>query len=155
MSKVYIYTDGGCRPNPGKGASASLLVFKDEVVAKRVEVKHITTNNEMELMGLIQGLVDFTIFQKSQKVSKEIILYIDSQYVINGAERWMYSWKKRNWLLNSNQVVKNKELWIFIYNLIEQIKLTNRITFRHVKAHTGNLYNEMVDNMCTQAILGK
>lgn len=153
-NRVHIYTDGGCRPNPGRGAAASILVENGIISFKRTQYKANTTNNEMELVAMIQGLVNLKVFSDDTNQIFRVQALSDSQYVIRGINEWMPRWIENGWVGNKGKEIPNLSLWQFLNQLIIDIKETGtRLQFQYVKAHNGNAYNEMVDNMCTQVIL--
>ena len=87
----------------------------------------------MELTAVKEAL----IYVKSKK-KKNCVIYSDSKYLIDGITKWMEGWKKRNWYN-----VKNPELW-------KEIDLLNsklNVSYEWVKAHNGDKYNEMVDEL--------
>ncbi|PCJ17322.1 MAG: ribonuclease HI [Candidatus Cloacimonadota bacterium] len=135
MKKIIIYTDGSCLKNPGRGGYAAILFFNQHKKIIKGRVKK-TTNNQMELMAVIESL-------RSIKEPCEIELYSDSQYVLNGLKTWMKSWKKNSWKNSKKEEVKNKDLWIELDKLREQHKMN----YHWVKAHNGNKYNEEVDQL--------
>ncbi|HRL44808.1 MAG TPA: ribonuclease H, partial [Gemmiger qucibialis] len=49
-----------------------------------------TTNNRMELTGLLEAL-------RQLKEPCDIDLYSDSQYVINSLTKWLPGWKRKGW----------------------------------------------------------
>lgn len=153
--KYYnIFTDGGCRPNPGIGAAASILVFKGEVIDEVVITKVMTTNNEMELIGLIKGFgLAAKVISDNADDKLTITFRCDSQYVIKGVSEWMYNWKALGWRKANGTPIMYRELWMCLYELVEEFKkVDTKIRFRYVEAHSGIKGNEIVDNMCTQAI---
>ena len=110
------------------------------------EVKEITgsvkdtTNNKMELMAPIMAL-------KQIKQNDQIEIYTDSQYVRLGITEWVHKWIKNNWQTSKKEPVKNKELWIQLYELTNQFE----IKWIWVKAHAGNALNEEVDLLAKKA----
>jgi len=124
---IEIYTDGSCLKNPGVGGWGIIILNKIPTYISGGE--KYTTNNRMELEAVIKAL-EFT--------SGEVIIYSDSNYVIKGITEWIYSWKKKNW-----KNIKNIEYW---KRLDEQVQ-NRKITWRWVKAHNGNFYNEEVDKL--------
>jgi ribonuclease HI len=101
---VTIYTDGGCRGNPGPGGWGAVLLWG----AHRKELngsEALTTNNRMELLAAIEGL-------KFLNRDVAVRLYTDSQYVKQGITQWIRGWKKNGWQTASKQPVKNKDLWL-------------------------------------------
>ena len=104
--------------------------------------KKDTTNNVMELTAVIEGL-------KLLKFPCEVDLYSDSAYVVNGFEKgWIYGWIKNNWVNSSKEPVKNKELWLELYNLTK----THKVNFIKVKGHSDNVYNNRCDELARNAI---
>ena len=137
---IKIYTDGACLNNPGNGGWAAIINFNDEVKKISGSVKD-TTNNKMELMAPIQAL-------QTIKERQPIEIYTDSQYVRLGITDWVHKWLKNNWLTSKKEPVKNKELWIQLYELNK----SHDIKWIWVKAHAGNILNEEVDLLAKQAV---
>ena len=136
---IKIYTDGSCLNNPGNGGWAAIININNDVKKISGSVKD-TTNNKMELMAPIKALQEI-------KEKQPIEIYTDSQYVKLGITDWVHKWMKNNWQTSKKEPVKNKELWIQLY------ELTNFFDIKWilVKAHAGNLLNEEVDLLAKQA----
>ena len=136
---IKIYTDGSCLKNPGNGGWAAIININDEIKKISGSVKD-TTNNKMELMAPIMAL---------QEIGKnnEIEIYTDSQYVRLGITEWIHKWIKNNWQTSKKEPVKNKELWMQLYELTKSYK----IKWIWVKAHAGNALNEEVDLLAKKA----
>ncbi len=133
--KVQIYTDGACLGNPGKGGWGAILIYKEhqkKIFGGELE----TTNNRMEMKAVIESL-------RALKKSSEIILYTDSTYVKDGITKWIHSWKKNGWRNANRKPVKNSDLW---QELDIEVK-KHRIEWIWVKGHSGNYYNEIVDEL--------
>ena len=136
---IKIYTDGSCLNNPGNGGWAAIINDYGEVKEISGSVKD-TTNNKMELMAPIMAL-------KQIKQNDQIEIYTDSQYVRLGITEWVHKWIKNNWQTSKKEPVKNKELWIQLYELTNQFE----IKWIWVKAHAGNALNEEVDLLAKKA----
>ena len=136
---ITIYTDGSCLNNPGNGGWAAIININDEIKKISGSVKD-TTNNKMELMAPIKALQEI-------KEKQPIEIYTDSQYVRLGITDWVHKWMKNNWQTSKKEPVKNKELWIQLYELTNSFD----IKWIWVKAHAGNLLNEEVDLLAKQA----
>ena len=134
-----IYTDGSCLNNPGNGGWAAIISINNEIKKISGSVKD-TTNNKMELMAPIKALQEI-------KERQPIEIYTDSQYVRLGITDWVHKWMKNNWQTSKKEPVKNKELWIQLYELTNSFD----IKWIWVKAHAGNLLNEEVDLLAKQA----
>ena len=136
---IKIYTDGSCLNNPGNGGWAAIINQDNKVKKISGSVKD-TTNNKMELMAPIMAL------QKIDK-NQQIEIYTDSQYVRLGITDWIHKWTKNNWQTSKKEPVKNKELWIQLYELTKSYE----IKWIWVKAHAGNTLNEEVDLLAKNA----
>lgn len=132
---VVIYTDGACSGNPGPGGWGAILMSG----AHRKELKggeaH-TTNNRMELMGVISAL-------EALKSSSVVELFTDSQYVKNGITSWIYGWKRNGWKTADKKPVKNAELW----QQLDTARLRHKIEWKWVKGHAGHPENERADEL--------
>ena len=99
-----------------------------------------TTNNKMELMAPIKAL------QKVNK-TKKVEIYTDSKYVKLGITEWIHKWVKNNWHTSKKEPVKNKDLWMQLYDLTK----VSEINWVWVKAHSGNTLNDEVDLLAKKA----
>jgi len=136
---IKIYTDGSCLNNPGDGGWAAIISDNEEI-SKISGGEKNTTNNKMELMAPINAL-------KKINKNKKVEIYTDSKYVKLGITEWIHKWTKNNWQTSKKQNVKNKELWIELYELTKSFE----INWIWVKAHAGNTLNEEVDFLAKKA----
>ncbi len=138
--KVIIFTDGGCRGNPGPGGWGALMRFgnhEKEIYGYEEE----TTNNRMELMAAIRSL---------EVLSRDcsVVLTTDSQYVRQGITEWMEGWKKRGWKTAAKKPVKNKDLWQRLDEAVQK----HDIDWQWVKGHSGHEGNERADDLANRAM---
>ena len=140
MKKIYVFTDGACSGNPGIGGWVAILSYKGFVKEISGSKEH-TTNNEMELQAVVSAL-------NLLKEPCEIDLTSDSQYVVNGANEWMFKWAQNSWRISKSKSVKNSGLWQEIYRLSK----IHQIHWYWVKGHAGHPENERCDQLATQAI---
>ena len=136
---ITIYTDGSCLTNPGNGGWAAIINENNEKKIISGNEKN-TTNNRMELLAPINAL-------RGIKPGSKIKIYTDSQYVKNGITEWINTWLNNNWKTSKKEDVKNKDLWIELYNLTKFLD----IQWIWVKAHDGNPLNEEVDLLAKRA----
>ena len=139
MKQVEIHTDGACLGNPGPGGWAALLRHGDterELVGGEID----TTNNRMELMAAIAGL-------EALKVSCEVVLHTDSQYVKKGIGEWLPNWIRRGWKTAAGDPVKNKDLW----ERLATANTRHQVQWKWVKGHAGHVDNERVDRLARAA----
>jgi ribonuclease HI len=136
---IKIYTDGSCLKNPGNGGWAAIININNEIKKISGSVKD-TTNNKMELMAPIKALQEL-------KGQQPIEIYTDSKYVKLGITDWIHKWIKNSWQTSKKEPVKNKELWMQLYELTKSYE----IKWIWVKAHAGNTLNEEVDLLAKQA----
>ncbi len=138
--KVEIFTDGACQGNPGPGGWGVILRYKG-VERELSGFSPETTNNRMELKAAIEGV-------KALKRSVKADLYTDSQYLRDGITKWLFQWKKNNWRLSNKSVVKNRDLWEELDNLVQ----SHHISWHWVRGHAGHPENERADTLARQAI---
>jgi len=136
---IEIYTDGSCLTNPGNGGWAA-IIKEDRKIKKISGNEKNTTNNRMELLAPINAL-------KEMNTSSQITIYTDSQYVKLGITEWINKWITNNWQTSKKEDVKNKDLWIELYNLNKSLN----VKWNWVKAHAGNPMNEEVDLIAKKA----
>ena len=136
---IKIYTDGSCLSNPGDGGWAAIISINGEIKEISGSEKN-TTNNRMELLAPIRAL-------KEMKQSDQIEIYTDSQYVKLGITEWINTWVVNNWKTSKKEDVKNKDLWVELYNLNKSLN----VKWNWVKAHAGNTMNEEVDLLAKKA----
>ena len=141
--QYIIYTDGACLGNPGPGGWGVIILNQKIREKNQISGSEIsTTNNRMELIAVIKAL-DFI------PKESDIKIYTDSKYVINGIQNWIIKWKKNNWLGSHKKPVKNKDLWVMLDKLVHQYA----IKWEWVKGHSGDKYNEEVDQLAKNEAL--
>lgn len=138
--EMAIYTDGGCRGNPGPGGYGVVIVAG----GKRIEFAEgfrRTTNNRMEMMACIAAL-------KSLKTPADITLYSDSRYVVNGINKgWARKWRTNHWMRTKSEAAENSDLWAQLLDLLD----SHRVRFIWVHGHAGHPENERCDELATAA----
>lgn len=139
--KFKIYTDGACSGNPGPGGWGAVIFDNDNNQTNISGKEKNTTNNRMEILAAIMAL-------KKIKSNSLITIYTDSIYVKKGITEWMFNWKKNDWKTASKKPVKNKDLWIKLDKLCEK----NKVSWKWVKGHATNKYNNLADQLATSAI---
>jgi len=140
MAKVEIFTDGGCRGNPGPGGWGALMRYGEhekEIYGYDKE----TTNNRMELMAAIRAL---EVLNRPSEVS----LTTDSNYVRQGITKWLEGWKKRGWKTAAKKPVKNKDLW----QRLDEAVARHNVEWHWVKGHSGHEGNERADELANRAM---
>lgn len=141
MDKIVIYTDGGCRGNPGIGGWGVWLRYgKHEKKLKGAKAD--TTNNQMELTAAIKALEAI----KSKTITIE--LYTDSKYVMNGINEWIDNWKAKGWKTANKKPVKNLALW----QQLDSLNLQHNVSWHWVKGHSGDVGNEIADALANEAM---
>ena len=136
---VEVWTDGGCKPNPGPGGWAAILRFRG--VEKELSgAEPATTNNRMELTAAAAAL-------EALKRPCRVVLHTDSEYVKNGITRWHTGWVRKNWRSSTGDPVKNMDLWQRLLAAAAQ----HKIEWRWVRGHAGDVMNERADALATAA----
>ncbi|MCR5510088.1 ribonuclease HI [Lachnospiraceae bacterium XBB2008] len=149
MTDIKLYSDGAARGNPeGPGGYGTILQFTDAqgVLHEREYSAGYkkTTNNRMELMGVITGLEALTR-------PCHVEVYTDSKYVSDAFnQHWIEGWQRKNWKNSQNKPVKNPELWQRLLKAMEP----HEVRFNWVKGHNGHELNERCDKLATTAADG-
>lgn len=128
MKQVYLFSDGSALGNPGPGGFGTILRFGDkerEIVGNEPH----TTNNRMELRGVIEGL-------RALKEPCKVTVISDSSYVVNAINGWLENWVKKEF-----KKVKNVDLW---KDYLEVSK-PHKIEAKWVRGHDGHVENERCD----------
>lgn len=141
--EIIIFADGSSLGNPGPGGWGTIIKTNALVAELGGALKH-TTNNRMELTAVIKAL-EFVSTHAVKNGKTEVIIYTDSSYVINGITKWVFGWKRNNWITSAKIAVLNQELWQELLALTEEIK----VTWQYVKGHAGIPGNERVDEIAT------
>lgn len=147
--KVKLFTDGAARGNPeGPGGYGAILQYTDSngtLHEKEMSAGYKqTTNNRMELLGVITGL-------EALKKPCEVEVISDSKYVTDAFnQNWVENWIQKGWRTSTNKPVKNIDLWKRLIVLVKQ----HDVTFTWVKGHDGHLENERCDRLATSAADG-
>lgn len=128
-TQIKIYTDGSCSPNPGVGGWGYAIILP-EVILTDCGGKSLSTNNIMELTAVIQAL---QTVREQKMTTFSLCVYSDSQYVIKCARG---DWKRS----------KNTEFW----ELYDRVAEGLTISFVWVRGHSGDTYNEMVDELANE-----
>ncbi len=141
---VDLYSDGACSGNPGPGGYAYILSCNGKI--KKKSAGYIcTTNNRMELMGVIEGL-------KCLKKKCNVKIYSDSQYIVKAFnESWLEKWKKNFWKKkgSKSEQIKNIDLWKELDKLVNK----HNTEFIWVKGHSNNPINNECDKLAVEASL--
>ena len=134
MKTVTIYTDGACSGNPGPGGWGAILEWNGVEKALSGGEAH-TTNNRMELLGVITAL-------EALREPCIVALYSDSKYVIDALEkRWVYGWQARGWKKADKTPALNADLWQRLLPLVEK----HEMHYHWVKGHAENEKNNRCD----------
>jgi ribonuclease HI len=139
---VDIYTDGACKGNPGVGGWGALLRYRGRT-REIYGGERLTTNNRMELMGVIRAL-------ETLKRPSRLRVYTDSQYVQLGISRWIHDWKRRGWRTADKKPVKNEDLW----RRLDELAGRHDIEWVWVKGHAGHDGNERADELANLGVKG-
>jgi ribonuclease HI len=140
LTEVIIYTDGGCKGNPGPGGWGVVLLAGQ----RRRELsgaEPLTTNNRMELRAAIEGL-------RTLNRRCRVTIVTDSEYLKNGITTWIKTWQRNGWQTKEHQPVKNADLWRELLDAVAQ----HEVTWRWTKGHALNAENNRCDALANAAI---
>ena len=139
MKTVYLYTDGACSGNPGPGGYGAILKYgkyEKEICGGDEN----TTNNRMELLGVIKGL-------EALNEPCHVVLTSDSKYVIDALSLgWAEKWKQNGWMRNKKDAALNPDLW----ERLLQLTSIHEMEYNWVKGHAGHPENERCDQLAVE-----
>ena len=138
MKKVSLITDGSCLGNPGPGGWACVLRYGG-VKKEFFGFDPHTTNNRMELMAPIQGLL-------ALKEPCEVEITTDSEYVLHGITNWIVKWKRRHWWRKYGPV-RNADLWMEL----DELASLNKTTWLWTRGHADHEDNSRCDWLAQNA----
>lgn len=142
------YTDGACDDNTAgkanRGGYGIVILLRDGFRDEFYEGYTHTTNNRMELMGVIKAL-------ENTDEGSSVLIISDSKYVVDGCSKWMRNWKARGWIIGKTlrqaQPLKNLDLWW----TIDELMAKRSVEFQWIKGHSGNEWNELADKLAEKA----
>ena len=134
MKKITLFSDGSALGNPGPGGYGVILRYGDSEKELSGAYEH-TTNNRMELLGVIEGL-------KALKEPCEVDVISDSSYVVKGINEWLTNWVKKDF-----KKVKNPDLW----REYLEVSKKHKINAIWVRGHNGHEENERCDILARTA----
>ena len=140
MSTVEIWTDGACKGNPGIGGWGALMRTGEHEKAL-FGGEMLTTNNRMELTGVIEAL-------KALTRPCDVVIHTDSQYVQKGISEWISGWKRRGWITSDKKPVKNADLW----KALDELAVKHTVQWKWVRGHAGDPGNERADDLANQGV---
>lgn len=139
MKEVQLITDGACLGNPGPGGWAAILrhgEHKKEIWGCEPH----TTNNRMELMAAIEGL-------SALKVTCQVQVVTDSEYLKNGITSWIHGWKKKGWMTSAKKPVVNQDLWQALDTQVAR----HKTEWVWTKGHANHADNNRCDELASRA----
>lgn len=133
MKKISLFCDGSSLGNPGAGGYCAILRFGtvEKIVSGGMAN---ATNNQMELLAVIEGLA-------ALKEPCDVTMISDSSYVIKGINEWLEGWKRKNFAK-----VKNPELW----QRYLEVSKNHKVHGIWVRGHDGHVENEMCDRIAKE-----
>lgn len=150
---LALYSDGGCRGNPGPGAFAFVVQdIEGKVLIEGVDYEAHTTNNRMELSGPLKGLTELREAMPQmglEPLLTKVRVITDSKYVVDGMKSWVAGWKARGWKKADNKVPENIELW----RELDQARTHFlEVDWMWVKGHGGHPQNEYCDRRANEVM---
>lgn len=144
-----LFADGSSLGNPGASGWGAVLVIDKRAVRELGGRKKRSTNNEMELTAILEGL------RELEHESGDLDIYTDSSYVVSGVTKWVHGWEKSGWVTKTKTDVANRELWERIIALARKREKTGVVRWHHVPGHSGVFGNERCDEIATAYAAGE
>ena len=126
-NKLYLYTDGGSRNNPGQAAIGAVLMDGEKIISKLSKRIGIATNNEAEYTALIQG-IDMAL----KHSPKELKCFMDSELVVKQ--------------INGIYKIKEPRLQILCIKARSLARQAGKVTFEYIPRSQNSLADSLVNN---------
>ena len=139
MKNIKIFSDGSSLGNPGAGGWGTLLKYNNKT-KELSGSQNNTTNNRMELLGVIKGL-------EALKEPCNVEVISDSTYVVKAINEWLKGWVIKGWKNSAKKDVKNTDLW----KQYLEVSKSHNIKAFWVKGHAGHEENERCDILARTA----
>jgi ribonuclease HI len=152
-TRIEIYTDGACHGNPGPGGWGFVAILMTDAGEIIPTYEHfgpadgITTNNRAEMEAAIHALT----YAKTQQATgawpaSAVTITSDSEILVKGFNEWLSGWIAKGWRKSNGKPVENRDLWERLVGAAEGMT----VTFRWVRGHSGNRWNEKADALATK-----
>lgn len=133
MRHLQIWTDGSCTPSNGNGGIGVVFVYEGQVVHEVSKGFPKVTNNQMEILAILEALTSITIPLDKLEV------FTDSQYCVGMLTK--------NWKASANV-----GLWEQVSQEVLRVRgLCKDISFIHTKGHASDAFNNRADLLATVA----
>ena len=137
MPSVTIYSDGSFKPDLNTGGYGTIMTCNG--YTKFLYGGFVgTSNNAMELMGVISALRLLTC-------PCNVTIISDSKYVVDGINNWLLGWASNNWKKSDGGPIKNEALWREMFMFTQR----HMITASWIKGHSGNFSNATCDQFAS------
>lgn len=160
--EILVYCDGACKGNPGPGGWGAVVLVggREGTVQEFGGGEQLTTNNIMELVGATRGLeaAECALLKnrpRSTAQIRQVRVFCDSKYVIQGASQWRHGWKKSNWVKQDGTPVANLRYWQELDALCDRLALRTKVEWVYVEGHAGIPGNERCDEIAQGIALGR
>jgi len=142
---IFIYTDGSCKPNPGPSGYGVVVIEDGVKTLYSGGYSKNGTNNIAELLGIRTAI--------ELAEGKDAVIYSDSSYAINSIVKWGPGWKRNGWTRVNGDDIPNIDIIKDVFELYMSNK--SQIDIRHVKAHNGDVNNELADMLANFSVDNK
>lgn len=139
---IEIYTDGGCKGNPGPGGWSAVVIKDKEIIDIFYGEDSATTNNRMEITGMMYAL-NYVI-----DLDEPVTIYSDSAYVVNMCKDWIWNWSEHNWKNSRGVQVENLDLVCILFSILQEVNFCDYKIVK-IKGHSGSIGNELADAAAT------
>lgn len=148
-TSLAIYSDGACSGNPGPGGFGAIVLLPGRHVVELGGGEASTTNNQMELTGVIRGLqLIASEFSAGPSVYNKIFIFTDSVYVIRGITQWIFGWMRSGWKNQQGELIANRDHWQDLFKVVSELKVKKiTLDWNFVRGHVGVHGNERCDQI--------
>jgi ribonuclease HI len=152
---LNIFTDGSQLSNPRRGGCGFILVTTDEngeeeIYESRLNGSKGSTNQEMEIKAAVEAL-KLVLGSRSPVQPRRfgrIVVYTDSQFLVDGAGSSVHSWSKQGWNRRGGARLVNTQLWQELLRLRKRSPIPVFFEWRKGKS---SRFTKLVDRLAKES----
>lgn len=152
---LNVFTDGSSNPKKQRAAGIGVCIVwvnkaGDEEFEEISSLGWLNaTIDEMEIEACIVGLKEARRFLKFKDQFQRILIFSDSQYVVDNYFRAIHIWPKKRWIGSDGMPVENIDLWKRLRREVNKCPI--KVNIEWVKGHKKSKYNRVAHRLATQS----
>ena len=138
---LIVVNDGGIRKLPHStekaGAFSMSLTTSTGTTVRLTEVYQNATNNQMELLGMLTGVVYVSKYLLKNRLRDSVYLVSDSQLVMKGIvpDGYLSKWVVNGYRTTTGKPVSNSNIWQVMASALDVLRKLSDVKYYWVRGH--------------------